>query len=73
MSITSDIDPLFPEWLKSQTAADEFFTKGLAWSTVKTRSSGVKRYTAYCGRVGRVPFPMSEDLISGFVVSLAKE
>ena len=73
ISITSDVDPLFPEWLKSQTAADEFFAKGLARSTVKTYSSGVKRYTAYCVRVGRVPLPTSEDLISGFVASLAKE
>ena len=75
ISIKSDVDPLFPEWLKSQTAADEFFTKGLARSTVKTYSPThlELRYTAYCVRVGRAPLPTSEDLISRFVASLAKE
>jgi hypothetical protein len=59
--------------LKSQTAADEFFAKGLAQSTVKIYSSGVKKYTAYCMRVGRVPLPTSEELITGFVATLAKK
>ena len=59
--------------MKSQTAADHFFSKGLAQSTIKTYAAGVKRYTAYCARVGKAPLPTSEDLMSGFVATLAKE
>lgn len=63
----------FIEWLKSQTAADEFFSKGLAQSTIRTYSAGVKKYMTYCTRVGKAPLPTSEDLISGFVAMLAKD
>ena len=59
--------------MKSQTAADQFFSKGLVQSTIKTYAAGVKRYTAYCARVGKAPLPTSEDLMSGFVATLAKE
>ena len=62
-----------PEWLKSQTAADEFFSKGLAQSTTRTYASGVKKYISYCERVAKAPLPVSEDLISGFVATLARD
>lgn len=61
------------EWRKSQSAADELFTKGLAQSTVRTYSSGVSRYLSYCREVGRAALPTNEELISGFVAKLAKE
>ena len=63
----------FLEWPKSQTAAEGFFTKGLAQSTIRTYLAGVKGYTAFCKGVGRAPLPTSEDLISGFVATLAKD
>ena len=55
-----------------QTAADDFFSKGLARSTVKTYSSGVRKYTAYCVS-GESPSPHYGGGGSGFVASLAKE
>ena len=61
------------EWLKSQTAADEYLSKGLAQSTIRTYSSGVTRYLAYCREVGRAALPTNEDLMSGFVASLVKD
>ena len=60
------------EWLKSQTAADEYFAKGLAQSTSRTYSSGVAKYLAYCKEVGRAALPSNEELMSGFVAKLAE-
>ena len=60
------------EWQKSQMAADGYFSKGLAQSTVLTYSSGVARYLSYCRQVGKAALPTNEELISGFVARLAE-
>ena len=52
--------------------ADEYFSKGLAQSTIRTYSSGVVRYLSYCREVGRAALPTNEELMSGFVARLAE-
>ena len=61
------------EWRRCQAVVDEFFTKGLAWSTQRSYQSGIRRYEHFCSRLGRHSLPDSEDTLSAFAVTLAKE
>ena len=47
--------------------------KGLAKSMVKSYQSGITRYKSFCMRLRRPSLPVSEDTLSAFVASLAKE
>ena len=61
------------EWEQYQASAEEYFTKGLAKSTLKSYQSGIRRYTGFCMRLNRPVLPISEDTLAAFLASLAKE
>ena len=73
--ITSDIGPAMvsAEWEQCQASANEFFTKGLAKSTLKSYQSGIRRYESFCARLNRPTLPAREETLSAFVAALAKE
>ena len=50
-----------------------YFTQGLAASSVKTYSSGINRYTKFCGSKQFAPLPASEIKLCAFASGLADE
>ena len=58
---------------KLQDAVQEYFIKGLAWSTHKTYHAGQSRYLQFCQLLGVAPVPTSERLLLIFIAHLAKK
>ncbi len=52
------------------SGADRLFEAGLAESTRKTYRTGAQRYRDFCQRVGKIAFPVREDVIVLFVARL---
>ena len=61
------------KWKQCQADANEFFTKGLAKSTLKSYQSGIRRYKSFCVGLGHPSLPITEDTLSAFVASPATE
>ena len=56
-----------------QIAVQQYFIKGLAWSTHKTYHAGQNRYLQFCQKFGVTPVPTSERTLLMFTAHLAKE
>ena len=56
-----------------EEAVHKHFAKGLTQSTHKTYNSGKERYVKFCAEPSLTPVPVSEPVVSSFVVFLALE
>ena len=54
-------------------AVQQYFIKGLAWSTHKTYHAGQNHYLQFCQKLGVAPVPTSERTLLMFTAHLAKE